>query len=744
MRLRCRQAFWGPSFSLVLVVACAVFLPLSAHAYSVQEGIGFIAISDAVTGEAAVLEDGQGVALESGTVDALGSFVFRGLTQGRGYRVRLSESASAGVPARVRSFAEVPPNSFYAQQTLGEGYQYVRMRDGTLLSVMVRPPLGRSFADGPFPTVIEYSGYDPANPGELEATSLLASALGYATVGVNMRGSGCSGGAFDLFDLPTTADGYDIVEIVGQQSWVSGFRVGMIGISFSGISQLFVAGAKPPHLGAILPLSVMSDIYRHPGLPGGIFNRGFANSWLRDRGRDAQPAPGGGQGWARKRVRDGDAECLDNQKLRLQTQDPIQVIQENPFYNPTLMDARSPQNWVSEIEVPVFLAGAWQDEQTGSGFASMLDEFPRHPDVKFYLLNGVHSSALEPEVLWPWIAFLDLYIGRRVPAPARFAPFIPVLAAQLMGAGALPPPVPTNVWEGVTDRELARLQFESRPRVQVLFENGAGTSLSGVPSTTFSAGFSFWPPREIRSLRLYFGDEGRLERRRPTRAGGGIDGYRPDPSLRPAQTIPGQGQSASWLVQPDYNWTPLPPEAAVAYRSDVVSEPMVLAGTASVDLWLRSNVPDTDLQITLSEIRSDGFEIYIQSGWLRASHRAVDRRRRRPLDPAPTHLEADAEPLPAGKFTRVRIATLPFAHVIRAGASIRVSVAAPGGDRTRWAFETPETSGFVYNEISRTRRHASRVVLPWVRKIDVPPGSFSATALRGQPSRADQRIANGG
>jgi putative CocE/NonD family hydrolase len=134
------------------------------------------------------------------------------------------------------------------------------MRDGTLLSVMVRPPLGRSFADGPFPTVIEYSGYDPANPGELEATSLLASALGYATVGVNMRGSGCSGGAFDLFDLPTTADGYDIVEIVGQQSWVSGFRVGMIGISFSGISQLFVAGAKPPHLGAILPLSVMSDI----------------------------------------------------------------------------------------------------------------------------------------------------------------------------------------------------------------------------------------------------------------------------------------------------------------------------------------------------------------------------------------------------------------------------------------------------------------------------------------------------
>jgi len=148
----------------------------------------------------------------------------------------------ASLPVRVRRFEEIPEDSFYSRQTLVEGYQYVEMRDGTTLAVMVRAPLGQSLADGPFPTVIEYSGYDPANPGELEANSLLASALGYATVGVNMRGSGCSGGVFDLFDLPTTADGYDSVEVVGRQSWVPGGRVGMIGISFSGISQLFVAG----------------------------------------------------------------------------------------------------------------------------------------------------------------------------------------------------------------------------------------------------------------------------------------------------------------------------------------------------------------------------------------------------------------------------------------------------------------------------------------------------------------------
>ena len=142
----------------------------------------------------------------------------------------------------------------------------------------------------------------PPIPTTRSRRRCIASALGYATVGVNMRGSGCSGGVFDLFDLPTTADGYDVVETVAAQPWVQGGKVGMVGISFPGISQLFVAGARPPHLAAIAPLSVIADIYRAPGFPGGIFNNGFAESWLDDREDDAEPAPGGGQAWAQQRV----------------------------------------------------------------------------------------------------------------------------------------------------------------------------------------------------------------------------------------------------------------------------------------------------------------------------------------------------------------------------------------------------------------------------------------------------------
>src|SRR5690606_27626957 len=165
--------------------------------------------------------------------------------------------------------------------------------------------------------------------------------LGYATVSLQMRGSGCSGGAFGLFDLPTTADGYDAVEIVAAEPWVKGGKVGMVGISFSGISQLFVAGAQPPHLAAIAPLSITDDLYS-TGYPGGIFNDGFAKSWIAERASDAEPAPDGGQPWAKAMIDDGDEQCLENQQLRLQTVDVNEILASTPHRDPEHFDDRSP------------------------------------------------------------------------------------------------------------------------------------------------------------------------------------------------------------------------------------------------------------------------------------------------------------------------------------------------------------------------------------------------------------------
>ncbi len=185
-----------------------------------------------------------------------------------------------------------PKQSFYDGIELEEGLNYVKMRDGVELAMTVRLPTGKTLANGPFPTFIEYSGYQVAAPNSLidsvlgsgpsdplapasstAVGSLIGPLLDFATVSVQMRGSGCSGGAFDLFGLPTVYDGYDAIEAVAAQDWVKGGNVGMGGISFSGITQLFTAGTQPPHLSAISPLSVTDDMYTATGYPGGIFNR---------------------------------------------------------------------------------------------------------------------------------------------------------------------------------------------------------------------------------------------------------------------------------------------------------------------------------------------------------------------------------------------------------------------------------------------------------------------------------------
>jgi len=732
-----------PMRRLIVLLLFALVWSASAHAFQVQPGIGFVAISDATPGTELVLVDQKQREVNRGTTDSYGSLIFRDLKQGGRYSVRPSAGGGAASPFTVLEFRDHPKDSFYAKTTLVEGLQYIPSRDGTLLAAMVRPPAGKHLSDGPFPTVIEYSGYSPADPDNPQPSTLIASVLGYATVGVNMRGSGCSGGVIGLFDLPATADGYDIVETVAAQSWVLHGKPGMIGISFPGISQLFVGGARPPHLAAIAPLSVIADIYRSPGFPGGIFNDGFAKSWLQERKDDAAPAPDGGQSWARKRAQNGDAVCIANQKLRLQTLDPIEFTTSHPFYEAWLMDERSPINWVGDIEVPVFLSCSWQDEQTGGDFASMLDRLPRRDDVKISVQNGVHTSSLDPVNLWNWLAFLDIYVAQQPADPGRLLPIAPIVYSQIFEAGAPTPALPIDRFDGITDYAQSKALFESDPHVRVWMENGAGSAVPGLPAPTFELGFAKWPPQEVRPTAYYFAPQGSLTRTRP-RDKSGTDSYHPDPSARPRQSLPGTDQDSSWNVIPAYDWEPLVDGTALAYATQPLDQDVTVVGPGSVDLWISSSAPDTDIQVTLSEIRPDGLEYYVQNGWLRASHRKLDKKTSSILEPRPTHLERQASPLPAGKFSRVRVGLFAVAHVFRKGSRIRIGIEAPGGDRTRWTFDTPLTGGTVENVVARGGNQASRIVLPVVPGVNVPQALPPCPGLRGQPCRTYTPAANGG
>ena len=199
-----------------------------------------------------------------------------------------SACPGAGAPSRLRSRScrcePLPPSTnIYDQAIPTSGYGYLTTRDGTKLAIDVRLPGGRRAVSDP-DRVLRLWLRRPA--GAQSGIAQIATLLGFAVVDVNMRGTGCSGGAFDYFEPLQTLDGYDVIETVAHQPWVLHHKVGMIGISYGGISQLFVAATDPPDLAAIAPLSVI-DNTATTLYPGGILNTGFALPWAEDRVHDA-------------------------------------------------------------------------------------------------------------------------------------------------------------------------------------------------------------------------------------------------------------------------------------------------------------------------------------------------------------------------------------------------------------------------------------------------------------------------
>ena len=64
-------------------------------------------------------------------------------------------------------------------------------------------------------------------------------------------------------------DGYDTIEYLSGQSWCNG-KVALVGNSWLGIVQWFIAATQPPHLACIAPLEGAGDLYRDILCRGGI------------------------------------------------------------------------------------------------------------------------------------------------------------------------------------------------------------------------------------------------------------------------------------------------------------------------------------------------------------------------------------------------------------------------------------------------------------------------------------------
>ena len=119
-----------------------------------------------------------------------------------------------------------------------------------------------------------------------------------------------------------------------------------------------------------------------------------------------------GHGWIQDVIDSGDATCAEHQKLHGQLVDVVQKALDNPYYTEEVAAPLDPSSWADIIDVPVYLTGQWQDEQTGPHFAALLDKF-----TSSALLHGLKRGSrrwIQPQILMEWKTFMDFYVAREI------------------------------------------------------------------------------------------------------------------------------------------------------------------------------------------------------------------------------------------------------------------------------------------------------------------------------------------
>lgn len=522
---------------------------------------------------------------------------------------------------------------------------YVEMSDGTLIAINVKMPKG--FKKGhSYPAILQMSGYDGGSATGQTLAGDIADAAGYegdvplrgdgrqfddpfdkhyVTVQASVRGTGCSGGEFDLFSWRSALDGREVVEWMARQPWSNG-KVGILGHSYSGITGFMIAATQPPPLVAMHVSGLIDDLYRGITFPGGVSNLGFPLLWT----GAVRPAYDIGGGTAPGIVRTQDPICIQNQATHRRTvvEDPI----VNGATTPTDSNwwrSRSLATYAHLINVPIHITGAYQDEQTGPRGPAHLWELVRGVPKRLILTNGDHGTNTgAPEIWADRVAWTDHWI-RGIDG----------------GFGSLK---------------------QDKTSVTTLFEMSADdhTSNGRKDSKTF-------PLEDTKWTDFYLREGGALATAKP-KAGEASDIYVSGPGRHSwsYQAGPTSGAELTTPEGPD----------EVNYRSPILKKNTAIVGPILARLFISSTLPDHDIFVSLVDEAPDGSLTYLQRGMLRASHRALNLslsdwvRRSKPVLYRPYHPHVNPVNLTPMQTYEYVVEVFPVGHVFRKGHRILLKV----------------------------------------------------------------------
>lgn len=524
-----------------------------------------------------------------------------------------------------------------------------------------------------YPTI---AWFDVYGAGSLPPVAFVRSWVerGYAFVGASVRGTACSQGSYIPFSEQEGKDGAAFVDWAGSQVWSSG-KVGLAGNSQPGITQFSIASHKPKHLVAIAPGGTLSRIYDDGWYIGGIYNASFAAHWSRI------DQPYASRFGASLRLKLGDETCKATE-AKITPNPLIRLNREQP-YDSDYYRQFSPYERAPEVTVPTLMVHSWTDPAVGASALWVFDRVAaKHK--RLFVLNGGHDAYLY-----------------------------------------------TNAWAEVQrwmDRWVKgeRNGVEREPRVRIDFENalpgavGFGDLIQASPGWT--ATLTDWPAKETQWRRLRLSADGQLDDEASITTAAGKDGDRRYFYPAGSEQMGDNAQFAA--VAADFG--------SLRYRGAPVAADTAIVGTPQLTLYASSELENTDFMAVLHDVSANGDVTYLQRGYLRASRRAVDAARSTPQ--RVFHPHQQDEPLQPAQVYEFRISMWPLAHVLRAGHSLELLIAAPSPTPSPWGLLPVMQSGF--NTVLQNESYRSSLLLPVVPGIRAQAPEPACGSRPFQPCRA--------
>lgn len=549
-----------------------------------------------------------------------------------------------------------------------EGNVAVVMRDG----VTLRADIYRPDSPGKFPVLLERTPYNKYSNID---SGLRGAARGYVVVLEDVRGREASEGEWYPFKYEP-ADGYDTIEWCARLPYCNG-KVGTIGGSYVGATQMLAAIAAPPHLVGMFPTITASNYHEHWAYQGGAFMQLLSQAWSsvlainvleRRTGGSASPAH-----WDYRKP-PADYPVIDPGTAAGAADYYFDWI-AHPTYD-AYWKQWSIEEHYDQVTVPMVHVAAWYDLfQDGS--------------IRNYMGLRRHAATQEARR------------GQRlIIIPGGHAGFGRKIGDVDFGA------------DSVMDVEGYGLRWYDHLMKGV--DNGIDREK---PVRIFVMGRNVWRDE----------DDWPLARARPTRyylhSGGRANSLAGDGAL--STEPPGAEQADSYVYNPEdpvpthggavlgdtLNYPPGPlDQRAIEARRDVLvyttapfAHDTEVTGPVSLELYASSSAVDTDFTGKLVDVAPDGTALNLTDGILRARYRDSMER---------------AELMNPGQTYRLVVDLWSTSNVFLAGHRLRVEVASsnfPRFDRNPNTGRSPEAGGpyvAATNVVRHDRDHPSALVVP--------------------------------